>query len=498
VTPSSNYNRTIHTAERSVGARKMAAQVDNTITTETVATGEKILVAETSATESIEVVKKTTPTAVASEEKQSEVKSSATDSFVVVEKKVESSDTDSFVVVEKKVESSDTESFEEVQVVKATIPANVSEEDPPVTVSNEIDNFVVVGEGTTIPAAASVNNFSVVITAGRSRRGKSNVLNTLYGTNFKCQNAAKAVTEEITFADTPGLGDKTIPSSAVKRDYTANVGALNFTLLYCLSVGPGHTLDKIDDQVFRHLQQVFGKKVWKKCVILLTFSDSLREIYPGVNDRNNYLDALRDHVDELKKALTQCCKDIPDIKLITDVGDENRENVIVAVPVGRTLIEGKEEKVLIPKEEIPIEEGGEINWKEKARSEIKKKLRPVGNIKLDGHEKEIAAGVVVSVAAGGALGLVAGTVTGAFAGGFGAIPGAIIGAIAGSLAGATSSGRTGTLMLIPNTATENKNKENIKKWLKPSTKDEIESSTSTTSTDRRERPISVDSDSGSH
>ena len=311
----------------------------------------------------------------------------------------------------------------------------------------------------------------VVIVAGRPRKGKSRALNNLFGGKFESRSSPSSVTHVIDYArvvkhgftiilvDTPGLGAADSPMSQVEQKYFAAVGNLNYTLVYSYSVAPDSMLDNLDEVVFINLQMVLGKGIWKKTVFLFTFSDALREYeYPEVDKREHYLEHLRKHARILTTSLRKCCgNEVPEVKLVLDVDvNDPKLDCIVAVPVGRSLVKGVEEKVL-----IPTPDGCELDWIDTAMSKIFRKSHPLDQIKLKkiGHRVRTAAGLVVGVCVGAALGGMAGAVIGAAIGGVGAFPGAAAGAITGGVTGGFSSGSMGQIILYPHKKATDKHKK---------------------------------------
>ena len=129
------------------------------------------------------------------------------------------------------------------------------------------------------------------------------------------------------------------------------IGGLNFVLVYCYSVSPSNPQSLTDVYVVKNLQRVLGKDMWKKCVVLFTFSDLLREQECcAEKDREKYKKFLRDHAKRLSDMLRkECGSRVPDVKVVFDV-DTEQEDVteIVAVPVGRQLKHGREVHFLVP------------------------------------------------------------------------------------------------------------------------------------------------------
>ena len=290
----------------------------------------------------------------------------------------------------------------------------------------------------------------LIVTAGLSKRGKSTALNNIFDCKFESRLSANSVTSSVqrkrseggkdtlVVVDTPGFASLDIPLARVKKDIRDAIGGLDFVLLYCHSVSPGIALANDDKVVVKNLQKVFGKDIWKKCVVLFTFSDLVRsQECETENDRDKYRRHLRNHAEELTKMLkSQCGRHVPDVKVVLDVNTE-LEGIkeILAVPVGRKLKDGEVNEL------VPGMEG--LNWKEVAFLEIMRREGPMDRgafLNLLSDKSPIYSSVA-GVIAGAVLGAIGGGLTGAIAGGgVGAAPGAAVGAVAGGVAGGLGSG----------------------------------------------------------
>lgn len=304
---------------------------------------------------------------------------------------------------------------------------------------------------------------TVVVIAGRPSSGKSRALNNIFGVKFESKNSVHSVTNDIEYkrvtkkgstvivVDTPGLGAADIEMNKVKDDFASVIGDLNCTLLYCHSVGPNNKLMDVDVRIFKNLQKVLGKKIWKRCIILFTFSDTLRrEDYPKYDDNQAYLRYLQEHVTNLEEKLKKHCGDhVPNVKLVSDVviGDAEIED-IVAIPVGKMVTQKQEAEVL-----IPAPDGSGRNWWMVAWNVIEKKSTKLDRIvlkKVLDSKAQTVAGLAASVVVGSALGGLGGVLVGGVAAaGVGAIPGAFAGAVMGGLAAGLGGGGLGQVILAP-------------------------------------------------
>ncbi len=150
----------------------------------------------------------------------------------------------------------------------------------------------------------------VVMVAGLSRKGKSTAMNNLFKLDFKAKLSAKSVTKKFTpkvvsksdlklvVIDTPGLGALDLPSSKVKEDIKKYTTGLDFTLIYCLSVSASDSMTDADQNVVSALVECCNKEIWNKCLLFLTFADTVKE-------EPNYVEHLRNHSAQFEKLLTK-------------------------------------------------------------------------------------------------------------------------------------------------------------------------------------------------
>ena len=298
----------------------------------------------------------------------------------------------------------------------------------------------------------------LIVTAGLSRSGKSTAMNNIFGADFRSVYSASSVTravepcrieghaDELIVVDTPGLGATDIKFAKVKEELLDAIGGLNFVLVYCYSVSPSNPQSLADVYVVKNLQRVLGKDVWKKCDVLFTFSDFLREQECcAEKDRENYKKFLRDHAKRLSDMLHKVCgSHVPDVKVVFDV-DTEQEDVteIVAIPVGRQLKRGREVHFLVPGTKA-------ANWQELALCEIMRKADPIdrGVYLSFTRIRTPLKSTIVGGAIGGAVGGIGGAVVGLAAFGVGAIPGAMIGLGVGAAAGVVAGGAVGGVGIL--------------------------------------------------
>ncbi len=192
-----------------------------------------------------------------------------------------------------------------------------------------------------------------VIAAGLPRNGKSTGLNNLFGLNFSTKVSATSVTTQVTsvqtnkngisltVTDTPGLSAvNSCRDPAIIRD-VKKIGTKNtFLLILTLPVSSNSLIAEDYRNIIANLTAIFGKKLWNWCLVLLTFSDTVRECeFPCDEDRWKYVEHLKEHCMELEKVLAKvgvqkCVKPFFQYTCFNQFRDESLDG-IVAIPVGK-------------------------------------------------------------------------------------------------------------------------------------------------------------------
>ena len=289
-------------------------------------------------------------------------------------------------------------------------------------------------------------NKVTIMVAGKVRVGKSTALNNLFGLNLATGPGASSVTTDvldetishngvqIRYIDVPGVQSVGIDSKKILEDISSKIGEGDdhFTLLYCVSALTGFTQD--DKMIVKKLNKRFGANIWNRCILVLTYCDTLRnEDFPEEKQDNDYRNCLMLYTETFKDILKKCSsREIP-VELIFDCQDDVRTpgvsgvpdgivkcNTIVAVPVARTRDHGRKSNILPGFELLDS-----LDWSDYAFEEILKKsgkLSPaVNQLRKKVHGILRAAGV--GAAAGAVAGLVGGPII--------TLAGVVGGAIAG-------------------------------------------------------------------
>ena len=212
---------------------------------------------------------------------------------------------------------------------------------------------------------ASPSNEICIITAGRPGHGKSTVLNNIFDLELEQKISPRGVTKglikhnivkggaEVLVVDTPGLGDLDIPQKEVTENMATLLNGRDYTLVYCINVGPGNRFTEKDINTMRLLQLALGKRVWLKSVLLFTFSDCAKcEEFD--DDNEGYKEYLEEFTLCFNEALTSLKIEGLNVKSIlacegqTVCVDGNnqaytfnrieKEKELIAIPIGETKI----------------------------------------------------------------------------------------------------------------------------------------------------------------
>ena len=294
----------------------------------------------------------------------------------------------------------------------------------------------------------------VIVIGGLARSGKSTALNNIFQADFKSDYSTKFVTKyvkmkrlvgeesDLIIVDTPGFGSRDLSLAKVRKEFLDAVGTLSYVLVYCYSISPNSGQSIADEYVVKRMVEIMGKDIWKKCVILLTFSDRLRsQKCPSDTDRKSYKNFIKDHAKNLSELFnTVCGSHAPTVKSVFEV-DTSQECIddIIAVPVGLELKQGKEKHELVPGIE-------DLNWAEVAVTEIIRKAEVMERVTYlhHFHRRSFKIGTAAGAVVGGAVGLAGGGVLGAATLGFGLAPAIVVGTAVGTAIGGMAGSLVGT------------------------------------------------------
>ena len=284
---------------------------------------------------------------------------------------------------------------------------------------------------------------TIVIT-GIKGAGKSTLISILFDKRADIQASPDSITTDfvritfitkngikITIIDAPGIelsGKKHRKQFKRLSWYTENKADI---VLHCISVSPGSKFEKYNLDIIKNLQSSFGDPIWKKCIVVFTFSNYAKN---RLKDPEKYKQYIQAYADKYKRALKDAKIENIEVKSILDYGPEVNfeqitDNTIIAIPAGD---EGAD--IVIP--------GFTDHWVDLILKLMIKKSDPECTPDLlkysyDKVGTKMGGSVgSASILVGGTLGAIAGAAAGTPFFGVGAGPGAVIGGIAGIAVGA--------------------------------------------------------------
>ena len=298
-----------------------------------------------------------------------------------------------------------------------------------------------------------------IMVAGKPGNGKSTALNNIFGLNQETEISCHSVTKKIhvqkvkkngvnlTILDTPGLGALDINQKLIILAMSEALKKMDYTLLYCLSVGPSNRLTEVDKAIIQNLQSTLGPQVWDKCVVLFTFSDmTRRESFNTSSQDSNYKIYLKNVAEEFSKIIKCGSSEGPTVKSVLEFSSTDdihsrvdTHNDIIAIPVGKivpsnnNLSEMSSERAhlpdILPGILKPTDDWTDLVFIELMRKTKNSQRKPFVVLK---YGAAIAASISSFVAAGAAIGGAAGTATGAVLSPIGSLAAGSIGAAAGA------------------------------------------------------------------
>ena len=302
----------------------------------------------------------------------------------------------------------------------------------------------------------AVNEIMVVV-AGKSGAGKSTLINNLLERNEDIEITPDSTTEKlenqtiriekegvaISIIDTPGLKEEREEKIKQLRelfDFTKGKADL---LVYCIPVGPGFKFNDANPTIMKSLQRVFGKKVWRHCVVVFTFSNQAWEKISASNNNQEvetiakYKDYIRKYTERFQEMLVKLKVTDVAVRSIFDLPPHPRNKeegfTIVTVPAGKSL----EDRVLADKDVdyenwrsavfLEMISGCKDNKKKPflecwyGRKRVKETLENIKQVALgsSGAGVMVVSGTVIGATAGlggGPLGMLIGGTLGAAAG----------------------------------------------------------------------------------
>ena len=142
-----------------------------------------------------------------------------------------------------------------------------------------------------------------MVTAGRSGVGKSTFIRNMLRLSDtaadvlpQCGHSPSSVTTDVeTFSrvmfegdeqltirmiETPGLMALDVDDARIMAQLESKTGGTCHVLLYCVSLLPDSKIDGQDEEIIRKLIKVFGNGMWERALLVLTFTNAVRALYP--------------------------------------------------------------------------------------------------------------------------------------------------------------------------------------------------------------------------
>ena len=190
-----------------------------------------------------------------------------------------------------------------------------------------------------------------IVVVGRGGTGKSTLVENIFdvepddtlfpdvGTIESYKSCLKNGIEFVV-TDTPGLGGYRHSRDSSVREMSKyirdNLQGRTDLLLFCISVGPRARFDSDGNpQIMESLQNAFGRRIWKQCVVAFTFSNyTLNWMEKNYPPKEAALNQYRDHI---QKYATNFEKELRNLK-VYDVTVKTPFSTPGELPKGHTEI----------------------------------------------------------------------------------------------------------------------------------------------------------------
>ena len=187
-----------------------------------------------------------------------------------------------------------------------------------------------------------------LVTAGRAGIGKSTLTRNMLRLTDKevplCQHSPSSVTKEVKvytslreevmvrIVDAPGLTESDVSDSKTLAGLQEKTGGKCDILLYCVSLLPDSKIDKKDEKIINKLTHVFGEDMWEHTILVLTFANAVKDLYPD----HNVEDLVNDYTQKFQSVLQRVCPSFSVVSIFScDRHQAQRDpSTIVALPVG--------------------------------------------------------------------------------------------------------------------------------------------------------------------
>lgn len=191
-----------------------------------------------------------------------------------------------------------------------------------------------------------------LVTVGRSVAGKStlisNMLSLKGSDTLQSQHSSSPVTQEVEtyssglsregevtihMVDTPDFNSSYTKDARAMALLQEKTGGRCDMLLYCVSLLPDSKIDKEDKEFIRKLTHVFGEEIWKHTILVLTFSNAVKALYP-----NQSIELLvNQYAEKFQTILRSVCPSFSVVSVFScnQRNTQRDPSTIVALPVGK-------------------------------------------------------------------------------------------------------------------------------------------------------------------
>ena len=203
--------------------------------------------------------------------------------------------------------------------------------------------------------AATQRREMTLVTAGHSGAGKSTLISNMLklkesdvarGDHPQHQHSPSSITKEVELysslreggitvhmADIPSLNASDVNDARAMALLQEKTGGRCDMLLYCISLLPDSKVNKEDKEVIRKLTLVFGQDVWRRTVLVLTFTNAVKALYPEQSTK----DIMEEYAKKFQSALHFVFKFFISVMSVfsCDRTQTQRDaDTIIAVPAG--------------------------------------------------------------------------------------------------------------------------------------------------------------------
>lgn len=188
-----------------------------------------------------------------------------------------------------------------------------------------------------------------MVTAGRSGVGKTTLIHNLLkieDKTDKCKKSSSIVTRRVELLagireevmvkmlDMPDISTKDVDHEKAMAELQEMTGGKCDMLLYCVSLLPDSKVDKVDEMIIKMLTLVFGKDVWKHTILVLTFSNAVKVLYPERSIQR----LVDEYAKKFQLVLMTICPTISVVSVFSLDSDKmpqsDSSTFIVAMPAG--------------------------------------------------------------------------------------------------------------------------------------------------------------------